>query len=147
MILHRYALQHKVEVSAIITFCFNIVLTRFTFLKTSGLVKNKLDIDKNEENGIYDHGDSAVNFCLEKRLGKQGKLDSQESLFEKNLNYGKMTVHRHHVTCKCRPGENCARVLPKREQGWTGYMGSMSNGYFVTRPLGRFHQSSSERTN
>lgn len=102
-----------------------------------GQKTNSVDIDENLRLGIYDEGDSAVNFCLGKRLNGT-KFDDQETANKKNFNTGKLTFYRFKVSCKCEHGEKCAKVLPKSEQGWTGYMGSLANGYFNQRSKGRF---------
>ena len=99
---------------------------------------NTLDIDANRKLGIYDEGDTATNFCLSKRLNKT-TFDNQKTANKKNFNNGKLTLYRFQVTCKCEKDKICAKVLPKKEQGWSGYMGSLTNGYFNTRPKARFH--------
>ena len=95
-------------------------------------------MEGNEEQGIYDEGDTAVNHCLKERY-KNATLDNQESAMKKSYDKGKMTLYRFKITCKCDQGKRCAKVLPKKDQGWTGYMGSLSNGYFKKRPEKYFH--------
>ena len=94
-----------------------------------------MDIEANKKAGIYDHGDPAVNECLKGRFNKSEKADDS---YLKNFNKGRMVLYRMRVTCKCDVGQKCARVLPKQEQGWSEYMGSLVNGYFAERPKTRF---------
>ncbi|XP_065664326.1 uncharacterized protein LOC100208465 isoform X3 [Hydra vulgaris] len=97
-----------------------------------GNFDNVVDIKSNKAKGIYDRGDTAVNVCLQSRYN--GTLfDDFKSMQAKNFNKGTMTLYRYQVTCACEIGMKCAKVLPQHKQGWTGYMGSMGNGYFNNR--------------
>ena len=73
-----------------------------------------------------------MNDCLQSRYNGT-VLDDVKNTFAKNFNKGVMTLYRFQVTCECEKGKKCAKVLPQQEQGWAGYMGSMSNGYFNNR--------------
>lgn len=114
----------------------DVFVISFLNILLSGKFNNKVDIAGNEKAGVFDHGDTATNACLKNRFNS---TDNQETLHFKNFNKGHMVVYRLQITCKCEQGKKCARVLPKREQGWTEYMGSLANGYFNERPTRRFN--------
>lgn len=70
--------------------------------------------------------------------GRFNHTDSADDAYMKNFNKGQMVLYRIQVTCKCDVDKKCARVLPKQEQGWSEYMGSLVNGYFTERHEKRF---------
>ena len=124
LLIAEVSILNKVFKSCfILLFCFQ------------GKFDNKVDIENNKNAGIYDSGDPAVNECLKNRFNR---TKSADTAFLENFNKGQMLLYRIRVTCKCAVGEKCARVLPKQEQGWSEYMGSLSNGYFTERPKRRF---------
>lgn len=96
------------------------------------------NVMKNEELGIFDAGDKAVNECLKKK-----QKDDENSIYTSQADYdiykvhfGSLTVYRFTIKCKCSnltPSQHCSRFLPYSQQGWGGYMGSLTNSYFVPR--------------
>jgi len=98
-----------------------------------GTVENTVDIKKNKELGFIDEADSAINNCLSQRMN----LTTNSKKYDKYA--GKLTLYRYEITCVCEKDQQCAKVLPKKEQGWTGYMGSLTNGYFLQRDERRFN--------
>ena len=110
-----------------------MVLCRFT-----GKFNNVVDEDKNEQLGIYDAGDSAVNECLKKKqqANKDGIFISQSDYDVYKVHFGSLTVYRFSLKCKCNnlsSSKRCSKFLPMSQQGWGGYMGTLTNGYFVPR--------------
>lgn len=97
-----------------------------------------VNVMKNEELGIFDAGDKAVNECLKKK-----QKDDENSIYTSQADYdiykvhfGSLTVYRFTIKCKCSnltPSQHCSRFLPYSQQGWGGYMGSLTNSYFVPR--------------
>lgn len=97
-----------------------------------------MDIEKNLKQGHYDEGDTATNICL----GKYDKKDSETVFISQtnfdyhSLRFGNLTIYRFRLTCHCKnikPEETCSEFLPMDKQGWAGYMGTLSNGYFIPR--------------
>eukprot|EP00795_Rhopilema_esculentum_P015250 gene15250-6458_t len=84
--------------------------------------------------GFYDAGDEAVNFCLKDRaVGKDRFYQSQTTYDARRLLFGTLTVYRFNIKCVCknlRAGQKCAKMLPMKQQGWAGYMGSFANGFY-----------------
>ena len=104
----------------------SLIFTLNIFL---GRVLNEVNKVENQKLGFTDEGDTAINNCIAHNITNK-KTDTK---------YEKLTLHRFQVTCKCDRDSKCARVLPQREQGWSGYMGSLNNGYFNKRPVVRFN--------
>ena len=105
-----------------------------------GEVVNNINKASNRAKGIYDEGDTATNYCLSKRQNDTA-FDDPVSAKKKNFNNGRLTLYRYQITCTCKQGKDCVRVLPQKEQGWSEYMGTLSNGIFNKRPKGRLHNS------
>ena len=101
----------------------------FHFELFLGRVLNEVDKVENQKSGFTDEGDTAINNCIAHNLTNK----------DSDTKYEKLTLHRFQVTCKCRRNSRCARVLPQREQGWSGYLGSLNNGYFNKRPAVRLN--------
>lgn len=108
-------------------------------LSRAGKVDNDVDEDRNEQLGIYDAGDTAVNECLKK---KQQQTDEDQIFVSQSdydlykVHFGSLTVYRFTLKCKCNnlsPSKKCAKFLPMSEQGWGGYMGTLTNSFFVPR--------------
>lgn len=108
-------------------------------LSRAGKFDNDVDEDKNEKLGIYDAGDSAVNECLKK---KQHQTDKEQIFVSQSdydlykVHFGSLTVYRFSLKCKCNnlsPSKKCAKFLPMSEQGWGGYMGTLTNSFFNPR--------------
>lgn len=107
-------------------------------LSFTGKFDNEVDEDKNEQLGIYDAGDSAVNECLKKKqqTNKDGIFISQSDYDIYKVHFGSLTVYRFSLKCKCNnlsPSKRCSKFLPMSQQGWGGYMGTLTNSYFVPR--------------
>ena len=107
-------------------------------LSCTGKFNNAVDEDKNEKLGIFDAGDSAVNECLKKKqqANKDGIFISQSDYDIYKIHFGSLTVYRFSLKCKCNnvpSSKRCSRFLPMSQQGWGGYMGTLTNGYFVPR--------------
>lgn len=114
------------------------VLCYLWALSFAGKFNNVVDEDKNEELGIYDAGDSAVNECLKKKqqANKDGIFISQSDYDIYEVHFGSLTVYRFSLKCKCNnlpSSKRCGKFLPMSQQGWGGYMGTLNNGYFVPR--------------
>lgn len=97
-----------------------------------------MDVETNRKLGHYDEGDTATNICL----GKDRKADSETFYISQanynytSLHFGNLTVYRFRLSCGCsdmKRGETCSEFLPMDKQGWAGYMGTLSNGYFIPR--------------
>ena len=93
---------------------------------------------KNEEAGIFDAGDEAVNECLKdkQKANKNNIYISQSDYDIYKIHFGSLSVYRFTLKCKCKNlsgSQHCARFLPYSQQGWGGYMGSLTNSYFVPR--------------
>lgn len=93
---------------------------------------------KNEKLGIYDAGDAAVNECLKNKQkpDKDNIFINQETYDIYKVHFGSLTVYRFTLKCKCNnlpPSKHCSRFLPFSQQGWGGYMGTLTNSYFVPR--------------
>ena len=148
--LSCYFLGFLVSLSCILNelFAFFQVILVFTLhvwvnfylcaLSCTGKFDNVVDEDKNEELGIYDAGDSAVNECLKKKqqANKDGIFVSQSDFRSVLCRYRSLTVYRFTLKCKCNnlsSSKRCSRFLPMSQQGWGGYMGTLTNGYFVPR--------------
>lgn len=109
------------------------------FVTYTGKFNNEVDEDKNEQLGIYDAGDAAVNECLKKK--QQTNITDQIFISQSDYNiykvhFGSLTVYRFSLKCKCNnlsPSKKCAKFLPMSQQGWGGYMGTLTNSYFVPR--------------
>jgi len=104
----------------------------------TGKFNNVVDEDKNEQLGIYDAGDSAVNECLKKKqqANKDGIFISQSDYDVYKVHFGSLTVYRFSLKCKCSnlpSSKRCSKFLPMSQQGWGGYMGTLTNGFFVSR--------------
>jgi len=55
-----------------------------------------------------------------------------------DLHMGQMTVYRLHISCACKnvtQGRECAKILPLKDQPWSGYMGSRADSYFLFSPM------------
>ena len=93
---------------------------------------------ENEKHGIYDAGDEAVNECLKnKKKPDKDKIFVNEEDFDiYKVHFGSLTVYRFTLKCKCNnlpPSKQCSKFLPSSQQGWGGYMGSLTNSYFIPR--------------
>lgn len=97
--------------------------------------KKMADRIQNTRNGLFDLGDDAVNQCLKKRFNG---TDDEQMFLKRNVNKSRLDVYRIQISCECEHGQKCARVLPGQEQGWSEYMGTLSNGFFRDRPKRRF---------
>lgn len=107
-------------------------------LSRQGKFENKVDIEKNLELGHYDEGDTATNMCLgkEKKQESETFFISQTNYNYTSLHFGNLTIYRFRLTCSCegiKLGESCSEFLPMNKQGWAGYMGTLSNSYFIPR--------------
>lgn len=96
------------------------------------------NVMKNERLGIFDAGDEAVNECLKnkEKPDKDKIFISQTDYDIYKIHFGSLTVYRFTLKCKCNnlpPSKQCTRFLPFSQQGWGGYMGSLTNSYFVPR--------------
>lgn len=96
------------------------------------------NVMKNEEAGIFDAGDEAVNECLKdkQKANKNNIYISQSDYDIYKIHFGSLSVYRFTLKCKCKNlsgSQHCARFLPYSQQGWGGYMGSLTNSYFVPR--------------
>jgi hypothetical protein len=80
-------------------------------------------------------------------------FESQSSYNPFDIHMGQMTVYRLHITCSCsefnnkkvspdgeskkdsphKNGKKCARILPMKEQPWSGYMGSHADSYLLKK--------------
>jgi hypothetical protein len=104
-----------------------------------------------------------------------GSSGSQSSYNPFDISMGVMTVYRVHITCSCTEFSNnqkaagtsdtngesssgshkngkkqCARILPMKDQPWSGYMGSHANSYLLKKvnfmPTSQTTSSSSSET-
>ena len=110
---------------------------RITFFFV-GQFNNKVDVEKNFNLGHYDDGDTATNICLEKNEHGDSETFyiSQANFNYTSLHFGNLTVSRFRLTCHCEdmnPGQTCSEFLPMDKQSWGGYMGTLSNSYFIPR--------------
>ena len=80
-----------------------------------------------------------MNECLKK---KQHQTDKEQIFVSQSdydlykVHFGSLTVYRFSLKCKCNnlsPSKKCAKFLPKSEQGWGGYMGTLTNSFFNPR--------------
>lgn len=96
------------------------------------------NVMQNEELGIFDAGDAAVNECLKNKQkpDKDNIYISQSDYDIYKVHFGSLSVYRFTLRCKCNhlsPSKECSRFLPYSQQRWGGYMGSLTNSYFVPR--------------
>lgn len=80
-----------------------------------------------------------MNECLKK---KQHQTDKEQIFVSQSdydlykVHFGSLTVYRFSLKCKCNnlsPSKKCAKFLPMSEQGWGGYMGTLTNSFFNPR--------------
>ena len=80
-----------------------------------------------------------MNECLKK---KQHQTDKEQIFVSQSdydlykVHFGSLTVYRFSLKCKCNnlsPSKKCAKFLPMSKQGWGGYMGTLTNGFFNPR--------------
>lgn len=80
-----------------------------------------------------------MNECLKK---KQQQTDKEQIFVSQSdydlykVHFGSLTVYRFSLKCKCNnlsPSKKCAKFLPMSEQGWGGYMGTLTNSFFNPR--------------
>ena len=93
---------------------------------------------RNYKAGIFDAGDAAVNECLKnKRKPDKGNIFiSQHDFDVYKIHFGSLSVYRFTLKCKCNnlsSSQRCSRFLPFSQQSWGGYMGTLTNSYFVPR--------------
>ena len=108
----------------------------FAFFSFSG--DDYVNVIENEKLGIFDAGDEAVNECLKnkQKADKDKIFISQADYNVYKIHFGSLSVYRFTLKCKCNnlpPSKKCSRFLPFSQQGWGGYMGSLTNSYFVPR--------------
>ena len=80
----------------------------------------------------------------EECLKKSGNYAKDDAVYETpsdynplSINMGQMIVYRFVLRCKCKSsnlgyGENCARILPYEQQGWSAHMGSHGDSIYRT---------------
>ena len=93
---------------------------------------------RNYKAGIFDAGDAAVNECLKNKQkpDKNNIFISQHDFDVYKIHFGSLSVYRFTLKCKCNnlsSSQRCSRFLPFSQQGWGGYMGTLTNSYFVPR--------------